>query len=93
GCWDGPVPLKGTDVCGGWSLRRFLEDHTGHKTGLMNNTDVNVERKRVLVEDWGKIIPVTKWCMQFKIMDDLFDEVHKDFTVLTIYPPIELGRH
>jgi len=74
GRFDGPCLIDGTILYSDWALRRFLEEHKSHRISLINDEEWGIEYD-LRSGEWIKVIPDTKWCMIFKIEDDLFDEV------------------
>lgn len=74
GHFDGPRLIDGTQLYSDWPLRRFLEEHKNHKISLINDEEEDAEYDFHFGE-WTKTIPDSKWCMIFKIEDDLFDDV------------------
>lgn len=74
GHFHGPLVNNNERTQSDWALRRFLEEHTGHRMGLMNDTEFDTERY-VIKPGWNEVTPVTSYCMVFKTDDDYFDEV------------------
>jgi len=52
GHFDGPlIPLENHRVNSDWALRRFLEDHTGHRMGIHQDIALRHETSPVKA-DW-----------------------------------------
>ena len=75
GHFDGPfVSLTKQRTGDDWALRRFLEEHTGHRVGL--EQDVNLRFDDCPIKsDWKHIQPLTEYCMVFSGLDEAMEKV------------------
>jgi len=102
GHFQGPRDRHGRRNESDWALRRFLEEHTNHKIGIINDTDPDIEGK-ISRTDLFKVTPETPYCMIFRSEDDLFDEIEYPVSaergesdgrvavsILTLYRPVYL---
>lgn len=71
GHFDGPfIPMENQRTGDDWALRRFLEEHTGHRIGLEMDVDLRLDDCPIK-SDWKHIQPLTRYCMVFEELDDL----------------------
>ena len=75
GHFEGPIiPMENRRTGSDWALRRFLEDHTGHKVGLEMDVELRVDDCPIK-SDWKHVQPLTQYCMVFKELEDLVKEM------------------
>lgn len=75
GHFEGPlIPLENRRAGGDWALRRFLEEHTGHRIGLEQNVELRLGDCPIK-SDWKHIQPLTGYCMVFSEVDELVEQM------------------
>jgi len=75
GHFEGPwIPLDGRRTGDDWALRRFLEEHTGHRVGLEQDVELRLGDCPIKA-DWKHIQPLTEYCMVFSEIDELVEKM------------------
>lgn len=75
GHFNGPwISMENRRTGDDWALRRFLEEHTGHRIGL--EMDVNLRFDNCPIKsDWKHVQPLTGYCMVFSGLDEAMDKM------------------
>jgi len=75
GHFEGPViPMDNRRTGDDWVLRRFLEEHTGHRIGLEQDVELRLDSCPIK-SDWKHIHPMTGYCMVFSEIDTLVEKM------------------
>jgi len=69
--FQGPRDRNRRRIEGDWALRRFLEVHTNHKMGLINDGEDEDVEGTIARSNLYKVTPDTPWCMVFRSEDDI----------------------
>jgi len=75
GHFDGPlIPMENRRVGSDWALRRFLEQHVGHRIGLETDAGFGSNTSPIK-SDWKELYPPTAYCMVFEEMEKLLNHL------------------
>jgi len=73
GHFEGPfLPMENRRTGDDWALRRFLEEHTGHRIGIEMDVDLRLDDCPIK-SDWKHIQPLTEYCMVFEELEALVE--------------------